>query len=165
MQLKNKISCVINKGKNMIRNAKMTDVPDILELVNYNADKGLMLKKTPYAIYKNIQGFFVYEEEGKVIGCSRVAVVWKDMAEVASLAVHKDYAKKGIGRMLVNACINRAKDLDITKVFSLTYQCDFFSKCGFTEVPRDTLPHKVFGDCLNCAKVDCCDEHAFIMKV
>ncbi len=146
----------------MIRRATMIDAPVILELVNYHAERGLMLRKCPYDIYRHIQGFFVYEENGQVIGCSRLSIAWKDLAEVASLAVHKDHLKKGIGRQLVEACIERAKQLHIPKVFSLTYQCDFFKKCGFHEVERDSLPHKVFGDCLNCAKVDCCDEHAFI---
>lgn len=146
----------------MIRTATMRDASVILELVNYHAERGLMLKKCPYDIYRHIQGFFVYEEEGQVIGCVRLAIAWRDLAEVASLAVHQDHLKKGIGRCLVEAALARAKDLKIPKVFTLTYQCDFFKKCGFYEVERDSLPHKIFGDCLNCAKVDCCDEHAFI---
>ena len=153
------------KGLNMIRRATMSDAPAILELVNYHAEKGLMLKKCPYDIYRSIQAFFVYEEDGKVVGCARVAVAWKDLVEIASLAVHKDYAKRGIGRALVEKCLERAKQLHVPKAFSLTYQCEFFSKCGFHEVDRDTLPHKVFGDCLNCAKVECCDEHAFVIDL
>ncbi len=149
----------------MIRNAKMSDASEILNLVNYHAERGLMLKKCPYDIYKNIQGFFVYEENGQVIGCARISVAWKDLVEVASLAVHKDHIKKGIGTKLVEKCLSRAKELGVPRVFSLTYQCDFFKKCGFTEVDRDTLPHKVFGDCLNCSKVECCDEHAFIKDI
>lgn len=149
----------------MIRKAKMSDASAILELVNYHADRGLMLKKCPYDVYRNIQGFFVYEENGVVIGCARIAVAWKDLVEVASLAVHKDHTKKGIGKQLVEKCLERAKELGVPRVFSLTYQCEFFAKCGFHEVDRDTLPHKVFGDCLNCSKVECCDEHAFIKDI
>ncbi len=149
----------------MIRKATMADASAILELVNYHAERGLMLKKCPYDIYRNIQGFFVYEENGQVLGCARIAVAWKDLVEVASLAVHKDHARKGIGKQLVNACIERAKNLGVARIFSLTYQCAFFAKCGFYEIDRETLPHKVFGDCLNCAKVECCDEHAFVMDL
>ncbi len=149
----------------MIRNATMGDAPAILELVNNYANKGLMLKKCPYDIYRNVQGFFVYEEDGYVLGCVRAAVVWKDLIEVASLAVHPNAGRKGIGRQLVNTCIEHAQKLGVPRVFSLTYQCEFFSKCGFHEIDRETLPHKVFGDCLNCAKVDCCDEHAFVRDV
>ena len=146
----------------MIRQATMADSSAILELVNSYADQGLMLKKCPYDIYRYIQSFLVAEEKGCIIGCVRLAIAWKDLAEVASLAVHPEHLKKGVGRQLVKAALEQAKDLKISKVFTLTYQCDFFKKCGFNEVERDSLPHKVFGDCLNCAKVDCCDEHAFI---
>ena len=146
----------------MIRSATIDDSAAILKLVNGYADQGLMLSKCPYDIYRNIQSFLVYEEKGKVLGCCRLSINWKDIAEVASLAVDPAHLKKGIGRRLVEACVEWAKTLKIAKVFTLTYQCQFFEKCGFQEVDRNTLPHKVFGDCLNCAKVDCCDEHAFI---
>ncbi len=149
----------------MIRNAKMDDAQAILNLVNFYAEQGLMLKKCPYDIYRNVQGFMVYEENGHILGCVRAAVVWKDFIEVASLAVHPDAGRKGIGRQLVEACIKEAEKLGVPHVFSLTYQCEFFAKCGFREIERETLPHKVFGDCLSCAKVDCCDEHAFIRDV
>lgn len=149
----------------MIRKATMSDSYAILELVNYYAAKGLMLKKCPYDIYRNIQGFFVYEEEGQIVGCARVSVAWKDLVEIASLAVHKEHLGKGIGKKLVHKCLEHAKELNVPRVFSLTYQCEFFEKCGFYEVDRDILPHKVFGECLNCAKVECCDEHAFIKDI
>ncbi len=149
----------------MIRHAKMNDAQAILDLVNFYAEQGLMLKKCPYDVYRNIQSFFVYAEGERILGCVRAAVVWRDMIEVASLAVHPDAGRKGIGRQLVNACIEQAKELGVARVFSLTYQCEFFTKCGFHEIERETLPHKVFGDCLSCAKVDCCDEHAFVRDI
>ena len=151
--------------KTTIRRATMLDSSAIMDLVNFYASQGLMLQKCPYDIYRNIQSFFVYEDQGQVLGCVRLAIAWKDLVEVASLAVHQKHLRKGIGKKLVETCLKEAKKLHVSKVFSLTYQCDFFKNCGFHEVDRDTLPHKVFGDCLNCAKVDCCDEHAFIKEL
>ena len=149
----------------MIENATMDDCEAILKLVNKNADKGLMLSKTPYMIYKNITNFLVWKEKNRVVGCCRLAIVWNDLAEIASLAISESYQKKGIGKKLVQACIQKAKDLKIKQVFVLSYQDDFFKKCGFTEVPRESLPYKVFGDCLNCPKVNCCDEKALILSL
>ena len=71
----------------MIRNATMKDAESILKLVNENASKGLMLSKSPYAVYKDIQAYIVYEEEGKILGCARLNIAWNDLAEIASLAV------------------------------------------------------------------------------
>jgi len=149
----------------MIRNATMEDAEAILALVNENASRGLMLSKTPYGVYKNIQSFTVFEDEGKLIGCCRLGIAWNDLAEVASLAVSDEYRKKGIGRQLVDDCVEKARKLKLKKLFTLSYQADFFIKCGFKEVDLSTLPYKVFGDCLNCPKVNCCDERAFILDI
>lgn len=149
----------------MIRKAKITDVPFILELINNYAKQGLMLPKNSFDIYRGITSFLVYEEEETVVGVCRLNVIWKDMAEVASLSVMPNHIKKGIGRKLVEAAINMAKELEIRTLFTLTYQTEFFSKCGFTLVERESLPHKVFGDCLRCPKVECCDETALIYNV
>lgn len=149
----------------MIRNATMADADSILKLVNFNAQQGLMLAKSPYAVYKDIQAYLVYEEDGIVLGCSRLSIAWNDLAEVASLAVDISARKKGIGKKLVDATIERAKYLNIKKVFTLTYQVAFFEKCGFKEVERNSLSYKVFGDCLNCPKVNNCDEHALVLEL
>lgn len=149
----------------MIREATMKDVDAILKLVNSNAKKGLMLMKSPYAVYVQICNFLVYEEKGKILGCARLAIAWNDLAEVASLAVDSRQRGKGIGRKLVEALEEKAKKLHIKRLFSLSYQVGFFTKCGYREIDRNDLPHKVFGECLNCPKVNCCDEHAFIKDI
>ena len=82
----------------MIRNATMKDAESILNLVNENASKGLMLGKSPYAVYKDIQAYVVYEEEGKILGCARLNIAWNDLAEIASLAVDLNARGKGIGK-------------------------------------------------------------------
>lgn len=149
----------------VIRPATLQDTDAILSLVNNNAKQGLMLMKSPLDVYKNILSFVVYETDGLVVGCSRLVVLWKDIGEVASLAVRDDYKRRGIGGQLVQACAMRAKEISLPRVFTLTYQVSFFKGCGFTQVDRETLPHKVFGDCLNCPKADNCDETALIMDV
>ena len=84
-----------------IRKATIHDVPEMLQLINGYANDGLMLMKSPYQIYRNIQSFCVYEEDNKIIGCCRLNVVWKNLAEIASLAVSKEHKKKGIGRQQI----------------------------------------------------------------
>lgn len=149
----------------LIRPATLEDVPSILKLINSHAQKGLMLMKSPLDIYRGIFNFVVCEIDGQIVGCSRLAVVWKDIGEVASLAVSDDYKRQGIGKKLVMACLEKAKQIGLPRVFTLTYQVDFFTHCGFKIVERDSLPYKVFGDCLKCPKVDCCDENAMVMDL
>lgn len=148
-----------------IRQAKLSDTDAILRLINNNARQGLMLMKSPLDVYKNILSFVVYEQDGAVVGCSRLVVLWKDIGEVASLAVQDEYKRRGIGAELVSACTDKARALGLPRVFTLTYQVSFFKGCGFSQVSRESLPHKVFGDCLNCPKADNCDETALILDL
>ena len=149
----------------MIRIAKMADVESILKLINNYADQGLMLRRSPFDIYRKLTAFCVCEVDGKVVGCSHLSIVWKDLAEVASLAVSPEYKGKGYGRELVDWQKVQAKSLGISQMFTLTYQTAFFEKCGFRHVSKETLPHKVFGDCLRCPKIENCDEHALIYDI
>ncbi len=149
----------------MIRNANMDDAKAILKLINKNAEKGLLKSKTPYAIYKTIPNFLVWEENNKVVGCCRLSIAWKDIAEVASLAVSDDMKEKGIGKALVNACINQAKELRLERLFTFTVQEAFFKKCGFKRIDKLVLPNKLLGDCQKCHKAERCDEHAMIFDI
>lgn len=149
----------------MIRTAKMADVDCVLKLINNYAEKGLMLPRSPFDIYRKLTSFVVYETDGKIIGCSHLNIVWKDLAEIASLAVSPDYKGRGFGRDLVNYQKQQAKDLGISTLFTLTYQTGFFEKCGFHSVKKEQLPYKVFGDCLRCPKIENCDEHALVYSV
>ncbi len=148
----------------IIRKAKMSDVPAILSLINQYANAGLMLMKTPYQIYRSIQSFYVCETDETIVGCCRLNVIWKDLAEVSSLAVSERHKRRGIGKLLVNKAIEDGRTLGISEFFTLTYQDAFFEKCGFSLTSREALPHKVFSDCLMCPKIDQCDEHAYILK-
>ena len=52
----------------MIRTAKMADVDCVLKLINNYAEKGLMLPRSPFDIYRKLTSFVVYETDGKIIG-------------------------------------------------------------------------------------------------
>ena len=82
------------------------------------------------------------KEEGEIVGVAGLHVLGEDLAEVRSLVVSHTYAGKGIGRMLVNHIINEAAKIKVSRVISLTYETEFFQKCGFVFVNRDALPEK-----------------------
>jgi amino-acid N-acetyltransferase len=84
--------------------------------------------------------------------------LWHDLAELRTLAVKDNSLKKGIGRKLVEFMLCEAKELGIQKVFTLTYQPGFFEKLGFTITDKETMPQKVWTDCINCSKFPNCNE-------
>jgi amino-acid N-acetyltransferase len=149
----------------MIRNATIHDVPRLQEIISYHAGLGKMLFKSFAQLYEDIRDYAVFEKNGKVVGCVALAVIWADMAEIRSLAVDNDYRGQGIGSRLVEWCIKEAARLDIRRIMSLTYEQKFFEKFGFKVVDKDSLPLKVWSDCVRCPKQDACDEIAMVMEV
>jgi amino-acid N-acetyltransferase len=133
------------------------------QLINHFAGLGLMLPKPRSKLYQNIRDFFVAEREGEFAGCGALHVLWNDLGEIRSLAIAERYQKNGVGRRLAIAALEDAVELKLPRVFVLTYQQAFFEHLGFIEVEKSTLPHKVWGECMDCPKFPNCDEIAMIL--
>ena len=92
-------------------------------------------------------------------------VVWSDLAEIKSLAVAPERRSTGTGLVLAEAAISDARKLGIRRLFVLTYEKDFFEKLGFKTIDRQTLPEKIWRECIACPKVDACDEIAMLLEL
>ena len=110
----------------MINRAKIKDVPEIVKLVNFYAAKGEMLGRSQADVYNSLRDYIVIKNEEKIIGCGALHVVWDDIAEIRSLAIAPDFVGKGLGRNIVEFLIQDARDLELPKVFTLTYKPEFF---------------------------------------
>ena len=147
---------------NGVEKAKISDAPQMHQLINYFADKDLMLARPLSEIYENIRDYFVVRRDEQVIACAALHVSWSDLAEIKSVAVDEDNQRQGIGDQLIKACLEEAKELGITTVFCLSYTPAFFKKFGFTQVDKMELPRKVWTECYRCPKFPNCDEVALI---
>ena len=141
------------------------DVKAMQSLINQYADTGQMLPRSLNELYEQLRDFHVYEENGLLIGVCALHVSWDGLAEIRSLAVRQDRMKQGIGFELVRHCLMEAAQLQVERVFVLTYQDGFFRKLGFIDVDKKELPHKIWTDCLNCIKFPDCDESALIITI
>jgi amino-acid N-acetyltransferase len=124
-----------------------------------------MLHRSLESIYDTLREFLVAVEDSRVVGCAAVTVYWADLAELKSLAVSPDMRGRGVGRELVRAAVEDARRLGLKRLFALTYEKEFFSRQGFAEIDRQTLPEKVWRVCISCPKVDACDETAMILHL
>jgi amino-acid N-acetyltransferase len=148
-----------------IRKAIIGDVGRIQALVNHYASKETMLGLSLSEIYDQIRDFTVAEGPRRsLIGVCALHVIWDDLAEIRSLAVDPKIRRRGVGRSLVEHCLEEARGLQIPRVFALTYQAEFFRRIGFERVDKAELPHKVWRDCLKCTKFPHCDETA-VLKI
>jgi len=149
----------------MIRKARIGDAKAIHKLLLGYAKEGLMLSRSLPDIYENIRDFYVFEEGGETVGTVCLNICWEDLAEVRSLAVAAGSEGRGIGRQLVVACLDEAREFGLKRVFALTYQPLFFSRLGFQEIEKSELPQKIWGDCMKCAKFPECDEIALSIRL
>lgn len=149
----------------MIRKAQMRDVKAIQKLLTSFANRGDMLSRSLSELYESLRDFYVAVEDDGLLGAAALHIVWDDLAEVRSVAVSEDVGRKGIGTLLVQACIDEAREIGLNRIFCLTYKPDFFAKFGFRLVDKSELPHKVWGDCIKCVKFPDCDENAMILDL
>jgi amino-acid N-acetyltransferase len=141
-----------------IRKAKVKDATEIFKILQHFAVKEVLLPRSLNSIYENIRDFFVCEVDGKIVGVGSLHVYWEDLAEIKSLAVKEEYQHLGIGRSIVQECLNEAKELGIKRVFALTYVPDFFKKIGFEITDKSNFPQKVWTECIHCVKFNDCHE-------
>jgi N-acetylglutamate synthase-like GNAT family acetyltransferase len=128
---------VMTQVEIMVRAANPTDIPAIAALIEPFVEEGKLLERTFDEMNELLPNFFiaatVTEPDGTelIVGCAALEIYSRKLAEVRSLAVHPDYQGLGIGRMLVEACVERARERGIFEVMAITASEGFFKSCGF----------------------------------
>lgn len=131
-----------------VRPARTTDVRVIRDLIDTYAPDRRLLSKATVTLYEDVTDFFVAEADGEVVGCGAVHVMWEDLAEVRTVAVKPELLRQGIGTALLQALIQRAADLGVTRVFCLTFETEFFAQFGFSEMPDRGVDTRVYEELL-----------------
>ncbi len=147
------------------RKPTFVDVEAIYQMVYDYAQEGAMLARSRNALYETLRDMVVAEDDGRIVGVGGLHFIWDRLAEVRTMAVAADYTRRGIGAEIVGRLLQEGRQYDVTQVFTLTYQVDFFAAMGFRRIPKDELPPKVWKDCIDCPKFPHCDEVAMILDL
>jgi amino-acid N-acetyltransferase len=119
----------------LVRRARTADVPAIKSLVDLYAGSGRkLLAKELVALYEDVQDFRVAEVDGVVVACGALHVIWADLGEIRTLAVHPDQRGHGIGGLVLDALVATARELGLSRLFALTFHTGFFGRNGFVEI-------------------------------
>ena len=158
---------MIAQSMNMlVRRAMVADIKGIHAVLMKAASSALLLPRSLSQLYAHCRDFHVLEAGGGgIAGCCALSIVWDDLAEIRSLFLDETLRGCGLGRELVDVCLEEARTLGIRRVFTLTYQTAFFSRLGFAEVGKDVLPQKIWADCIHCPKFPECDEIAMLRTI
>ncbi len=132
-----------------IRAAKSTDVKGIRILIDTYAPQRRLLSKETVTLYESVQEFTVAVEDGQVIGCGALHVLWEDLAEVRTVAVAEKYRGQGIGHRILEAVIQRAREIGVKRIFCLTFETEFFGRHGFEEIHGTPVDPEVYSQLLH----------------
>jgi amino-acid N-acetyltransferase len=153
------------KADMKVDRAKVSDAISMHQMISHFADKGEILPRALSEIYEHIRDYFVVRKGNQVIACAALHVTWVDLAEIRSLAVDEKEQNQQIGSLLIQVCLEEAKELGIPRVFCLVRKPAFFEKHGFELIDKMELPQKVWTECYRCPKFPNCDEVALIRRL
>ncbi|MGP3923999.1 amino-acid N-acetyltransferase [Streptomyces sp. 8N616] len=133
-----------------VRRARTSDVPVVRRLIDAYVRDGILLDKATVTLYEDIQEFWVAErdEDGQVVGCGALHVMWEDLAEVRTLAVDPRLKGTGVGHQILTKLLQTARWLGVRRIFCLTFELDFFAKHGFAEIGETPVDGDVYSELL-----------------
>lgn len=115
----------------------------------------VMLYRTPEAIKKLLNNYFVTLDRRSVIGCCGFKTYPGGDAEIVSLAVEKKYRKLGIGGKLIKKTVREAyKRSSVKRVMAFTNPrvTPLFRKNGFIQVGVQLFHEKILEECKRCPR-------------
>ncbi|MEV0392758.1 amino-acid N-acetyltransferase [Polymorphospora rubra] len=130
----------------VVRRARTSDVRVIRQLIDTYSGGRRMLSKATVTLFEDIQEFWVAvrADDGAVVGCGALHVMWEDLAEIRTVAVDPDCRGMRIGHRIVDALLAAARELGVARVFVLTFETRFFGSFGFVEIDGAPVPHQVY---------------------
>jgi amino-acid N-acetyltransferase len=115
-----------------IRRAQIGDIAALSALIEPFVEDGKLLPRTFDELEELLPGCFVaVTEYGEIVGCAALEIYSRKLAEVRSLAVAPSMQGLGVGKRLVQACVELAREQQILEVMAITASDDFFKSCGF----------------------------------
>ncbi len=114
-----------------IRPATPDDVPHVAQLIKPFVAQRKLLARNQRELKKLAKHGFVAVSGERIVGFAAIEIYSRKMAEIQCLAVAEDFQGKGIGRRLVQCCIDRAKEQKVYELMAITSSDDLFKSCGF----------------------------------
>ena len=155
-----------------VRKATLGDAERIYALVRLNSDQ--LVPRSLGNIVEAIDRFFIAEADGEMAGCAsyqihpEIGSPEAAAVEIVSVAVKSVFRRRGIGRALVTAVMEKVRLFGPKEVVVLTFAPEFFSSLGFVEIPKTKIMHKLYTGCINCTKhADpfTCPELAMVLEI
>ena len=114
-----------------VRPAIEDDVSVVQKLIAPFVEKELLLPRSDKEILALSKTGFSATFEDKVIGFAAVEVYSRKLAEIQCLAVDSTFQGKGVGKMLVERCVEFSKEVGVLELMAISLSGSFLKQCGF----------------------------------
>ncbi|MFQ3648447.1 MAG: GNAT family N-acetyltransferase [Anaerolineae bacterium] len=115
----------------VVRKATEADIKPLSEFISRFVATGDLLPRTLTELHDLLPNFFIADDNGKIVGCATLEIYSRKLAEIRSLAVAPEAQGHGVGKQLVEACVELAKQHNVYEVMAISSAEEFFKKCGF----------------------------------
>jgi amino-acid N-acetyltransferase len=114
-----------------VRPAEVTDLAEISSLLEPHVARRILLPRSEEELRNLLRNGFVAEVDSEIVGFVAVDIYSKKLAELQCLAVMDRCQGMGIGRRLVQACVECARQHEVRELMAITAAENFFEGCGF----------------------------------
>ncbi|WP_210507661.1 amino-acid N-acetyltransferase [Naasia sp. SYSU D00057] len=130
-----------------VRPARTSDVRAIEALVDPLVQQGILLGRNRVAFYESVHEFVVaVDDNGTLLGCGALHVLWEDLGEVRTLAVAPEHLGRGIGHAILERLEEEALALGLSRLFCLTFETEFFGRHGFSAISESLVDPEVYAE-------------------
>jgi N-acetylglutamate synthase-like GNAT family acetyltransferase len=115
----------------IVRHAKIDDVNNLDAFIEPFVAQGRLLPRTRDELEDLTENGFLAEVDGRIVGFAALEIYSTKLAELRSLAVSSEFQGRGVGKALVQACVELARTKRVFEVMAITSSDEFFQRCGF----------------------------------
>ncbi len=115
----------------VVRPAQEVDLDALSQFIDPFVSQGRLLPRTRDELAELIKTGFIAASGNIVVGFAALEIYSPKFSELRSLAVAPEFQGRGIGRRLVAACLELARERKVFEVMAITSTDEFFRRCGF----------------------------------
>ncbi len=137
-------------------------------IVLEDVENGNILSRDENEMATTIRSYIAVKEKttDTIVGFVALHIHTVELAEIRSLIVSSKYRGQGIGKQLIEYCIEEAKAINLQKLLVLTYQQKLFESFKFIEIQKASIPEtKIWADCIKCKHFPICDEISLTLDI
>ncbi len=114
-----------------IQKAMTADLVELSDFIVPFVQSGDLLPRTFDELEDLLETSFIARLDGVIVGCAALEIYNKKLCEIRSLAVDPTAQGLGIGKKLVEACVELAEREGIYEIMAISVAEEFFRSCGF----------------------------------